>query len=583
MNLLPVLLTCYHVLPLEEIADGKKIELHFNNDKLIKNISIDKTRKIYISNEEEYDITMIEIKKDDGFNFETFLEIDNINYNVHNENNNIVENISVYLIHYPKGLEAKLSFGTIKNIFYDINLIKHNATTNKGTSGSPIFNVSTQKIIGIHKGDHEKYKFKLGTLLKGPINEFNSNKKQNEIIITVDIKKDDVNEYIYFLDNTDYINKETKIKNYHNNLKELNKNNTILYINDKLVDFNKYFKPEKEGIYSIRLLFSIKIKDCSFMFTNCTNIIDIDFSLFNTENTTNMECMFSGCSNLLKLDLTSFNTKNVINMRGMFGECSKVLNYNYLTDDFFNSEEKAEDAIYYDGCSNLIDLDLSSFDTYKVLDMSYMFCGCKNLTNLKISSNFNTKNVSNYYGMFGCCENLDYLDLSSFDSKKANILTGMFYQCYNLTNIVFSSSFTCENVTNMSGMFGSCESLEKLDLSHYDTKNVVMMSGMFLECYRLTNLDLSSFITTGVIDMHSMFSGSYNLKNLNLLKFDTRKVKKIEGMFFCCSGGLNINVLNTEYTKNILDEYKNRTISNIYGCPLAGCNRRHHAKWYKPI
>ena len=49
--------------------------------------------------------------------------------------------------------------------------------------------------------------------------------------------------------------------------------------------------------------------------------------------------MFSGCSNLRNLDLSSFNTKNVINMRGMFGECSKVLNYNYSTDDFFPSED----------------------------------------------------------------------------------------------------------------------------------------------------------------------------------------------------------------------------------------------------
>ena len=102
-----------------------------------------------------------------------------------------------------------------------------------------------------------------------------------------------------------------------------------------------------------------------------------------------------------------------------------------------------------------------------------------------------------------------------------------------------------------------------------------------MECYKLEKLDLSSFITTSMIDMNSMFSRSYHLKDLNLLQFDTRKIIKIKDMFFCCSSGLNINVLNSEYTKNILDEYKKRIISNIYGCPLAGCDRRHHAKWYK--
>ena len=133
-----------------------------------------------------------------------------------------------------------------------------------------------------------------------------------------------------------------------------------------------------------------------------------------------MQNMFSGCSGLTSLDLSNFNTEKVVNMCGMFGECSKVLNYNYLYDDLFDSDGKSKDAIYYDGCSNLVDLNLSSFNTEKVEDMSCVFCCCKNITNLKISNNFNVKNVTNFYGMFGSCENLEILDLSSFNTEKAN-------------------------------------------------------------------------------------------------------------------------------------------------------------------
>ena len=77
-----------------------------------------------------------------------------------------------------------------------------------------------------------------------------------------------------------------------------------------------------------------------------------------------------------------------------------------------------------------MDLNLSSFNTKNVKDMSYMFCGCKKLNNLKISSAFNTKKVINFYAMFGEYENLEYLDLSFFETKNAKIMTAMFSRCY---------------------------------------------------------------------------------------------------------------------------------------------------------
>ena len=37
-----------------------------------------------------------------------------------------------------------------------------------------------------------------------------------------------------------------------------------------------------------------------------------------------MSRMFSHCSNLTNLDLSSFDTKNVTDMVGMFGKCPKL-------------------------------------------------------------------------------------------------------------------------------------------------------------------------------------------------------------------------------------------------------------------
>ena len=63
-----------------------------------------------------------------------------------------------------------------------------------------------------------------------------------------------------------------------------------------------------------------------------------------------MRYMFSDCSSLESIDLSSFNTTNVNNMSGMFSNCS-----------------------------SLKSIDLSSFNTTNVKDMSYMFSGCSSL------------------------------------------------------------------------------------------------------------------------------------------------------------------------------------------------------------
>ena len=97
---LAVLITCNHVLTSEDVKYGKEIKLIINDNKT-KTLFLDESRKIYTSNEKKYDITMIEIKEDDGFNINNIFEID---YNIYQEGslNDIYKNDSIYLIHYLK-------------------------------------------------------------------------------------------------------------------------------------------------------------------------------------------------------------------------------------------------------------------------------------------------------------------------------------------------------------------------------------------------------------------------------------------------------------------------------------------------
>ena len=144
----------------------------------------------------------------------------------------------------------------------------------------------------------------------------------------MEINKNDINNKIYFLDNTD--EKKNGIEHKHENLKEMNDLNTQLYINDIEYPYQKSFIPEKEGIYTIKLLLNFCVKDCSYMFAGCEKIETIDLSSFNSQNVTDMSSMFYCCKYLKHINLTNFNTKNVKDISHMFNWCENLKNIDYL-------------------------------------------------------------------------------------------------------------------------------------------------------------------------------------------------------------------------------------------------------------
>ena len=125
-----------------------------------------------------------------------FLDVDDYLYKNDNLKNIYSDKKNIYLIQYPNGFKSKISFGKIKDIDLNNFKIEYISTTDKGSSGSPIFNVLNYKIIGIHNADHQKCKFKIGTILKLPINEFFINETHKNKMNTEKINdnKNDKNE-----------------------------------------------------------------------------------------------------------------------------------------------------------------------------------------------------------------------------------------------------------------------------------------------------------------------------------------------------------------------------------------------------
>ena len=164
---------------------GNKIRFSLDDGNKNFEILIDESRKTY-ANREKYDITIIEIKKNDGLDFGYFFDIDNFD-NIENPNDKY-RNKGVYILHYQKGNKSEYSLGTIKVILEDGVNIQHLCSTEEGSSGGPIINLENYKIIGIHKGYDDKHKVNLGTYLKEPIKDFNNKINNNEYKITIKYK-----------------------------------------------------------------------------------------------------------------------------------------------------------------------------------------------------------------------------------------------------------------------------------------------------------------------------------------------------------------------------------------------------------
>ena len=185
-NRLPVLVTNNHVLNKNNIMDGKTVKFSIKNDEFKFEIKLDVKRKRYTN--EKYDITFIEIKKDiDNLDIDTFLDIDEDIFEENYENK--LDKKSVYLLHYPFGNLSEYTSGIIKGFFLDEKFVfMHSCQTQKGSSGSPIINITKHKVIGIHKGFEKNKNFNLGTLLKEPINEFYIEREEyfNNSICSID-------------------------------------------------------------------------------------------------------------------------------------------------------------------------------------------------------------------------------------------------------------------------------------------------------------------------------------------------------------------------------------------------------------
>ena len=156
----PVMITCDFNLYNFEQSDY--INLLFNEE--IKKLNLNEDREIYLN--KELSIIIIEILPDID-NINNFLEVD-LNFKF--EKDSIYEN--AYILQFLNG-EGFISYGNIGDKMMDHpHKIIHYCSTEEGSGGSPILNLTSHKVVGIHCGSNGNRKYNYGTLLRYPITEF---------------------------------------------------------------------------------------------------------------------------------------------------------------------------------------------------------------------------------------------------------------------------------------------------------------------------------------------------------------------------------------------------------------------------
>ena len=270
-----------------------------------------------------------------------------------------------------------------------------------------------------------------------------------------------------------------------------------------------------------------------------------------------MRGMFDGCSGLISLDVTHFNTANVTSMSYMFYGCNKLKEI-YVSDKFVTDDVISSEYMFM-GCSSLSgDIDWKSVKvsnkTYAKTDGGYFRDKAyDNRPWVKFADGTLTFRCG-YKKTLG--EN-EY-ELNSGEEKPAWETNKK-----NISQVVFEASFANARPTNCYAWFQNFENLKQIEgIENLNTANVTDMSYMFKNCSNLAELDVTHFNTAKVTAMTGMFSGCSNLTELDLTHFNTENVTNMWLMFYGCESLTTIYVSDDFVITNIT--YK--TYSLFYGC-----------------
>ena len=123
-----------------------------------------------------------------------------------------------------------------------------------------------------------------------------------------------------------------------------------IIIDDTLIPYKtcKYLFPNT--IATIKLKFDNNINNFFRMFSDLINIIEIDFSKYNTSLVNNMSYMFDNCTSLISANLSNLDLSSIKSMDYMFRNCVSLKTLDFTNVDILQYNN---DMNLFVNCANL--------------------------------------------------------------------------------------------------------------------------------------------------------------------------------------------------------------------------------------
>jgi len=153
-------------------------------------------------------------------------------------------------------------------------------------------------------------------------------------------------------------------------------------------------------------------------------------------------------------------------------------------------------------------------------NMDFMFEGCEDLINVNLSE-ISSPSINSMIYTFTNCRNLQQVDFSSLDTSNVTSMDFLFAGCNNLFELINFENLNASSVTKTAGMFSNCTSLMAANLSGFDLDNVEEQSGMFINNTYLKIVDIGNNCTNlnEIFSTQSFFNvtivGNYDDININ--------------------------------------------------------------------
>lgn len=177
------------------------------------------------------------------------------------------------------------------------------------------------------------------------------------------------------------------------------------------------------------------------MFMNCAKLKVLDVSKWDTKSMTEMIRMFSGCETVTKLDVSGWKTDKVTHMNEMFSGTG--ISQIAVNGSGWDTSNLVKSYNMFEGCANLTQINLSTWNVSKLEDTSEMFAD-SGLTSIDLSM-WDESIVNSVYGMFRNCKALTSVNLNG----------------WNLSNL---EDGTTDNRKGSAGMFSGCTALTELNI-----------------------------------------------------------------------------------------------------------------------